>query len=228
MILGILSLVITLVIVRLLPDIEGDVPVSFRQQFHILGSFVIVSGLLLTFFRESGNAIIFTYVAPFMTEILHVKASNIGLILLVFGIFGTIGSRLGGYGVDRWGASRIIIVSFIVHLAALALLPLFADIQMAGIGLIALIIAAMFIAGPAVQTYFIQQAPQSPNLVLSLNTSIIHLGLAAGSGAVITATSTAAYNPWASGFVLALGLTAAIASFSIGRKPLQKGIPSRL
>lgn len=42
---------------------------------------------------------------------------------------------------------------------------------------------SMFVVGPAIQTYFIQQAPQSANLVLSINTSIIHLGLAAGAGA---------------------------------------------
>jgi DHA1 family putative efflux transporter-like MFS transporter len=221
LILAIVSMVITLVIIRLLPEIEGDVPVSFRQQFKVLGSFVIVIGLLLTFFRESGNAILFTYLTPFMTQILHVKAYNIGLIMLVLGIFGTIGSRLSGYGIDRWGASRILLGSLIVHIATLILLPIVGDNRMAGLSLIALMITALFIGGPAVQTYFIQRAPQSSNLVLSLNTSIIHLGLAAGSGAggvLITTTSSVAYNPWAAGFVVALSLIAAIASFSMGGK----------
>ncbi|UUZ95915.1 hypothetical protein LJK87_16965 [Paenibacillus sp. P25] len=46
-----------------------------------------------------------------------------------------------------------------------------------GLGLIALMVFSMFMTGPAIQTYFIQQAPESSNLVLSLNTSIVHLGL---------------------------------------------------
>lgn len=31
------------------------------------------------------------------------KASHISIAMLVFGIFGAIGARAGGYGVDRWG-----------------------------------------------------------------------------------------------------------------------------
>lgn len=222
-ILGLFSLVVTFVIIRLLPEIEGDEPVSFKQQFKVLGSVVIVSGLILTFFRESGNSILFTYLTPFITDVLHMKASAISIVMLVFGIFGTIGSRLGGYGVDRWGASRIITGSMIIHVAALALLPLFSGSLMIGLVLIALMISSMFVAGPAIQTYFIQQAPQSSNLVLSLNTSIIHLGLASGAGVggvVINATSTTLYNPWVAGFIVTLGLAAALISFSLGKKRL--------
>ncbi|MCR8636446.1 MFS transporter [Paenibacillus radicis (ex Xue et al. 2023)] len=220
-ILGLFSLIITLVILRLLPEIEGDEPISFQQQFKVLGSLVIISGLFLTFFRESGNSILFTYLTPFITDILHMKASNISIIMLVFGIFGAIGSRVGGYGVDRWGASRIITFSTIVQVATLALLPLFSESLGIGLGLIALMISSMFVAGPAIQTYFIQQAPQSSNLVLSLNTSIVHLGLAAGAGAggvMINATSTTLYNPWMASFIVTLGLAAAFVSFSLGKK----------
>ncbi|MDR6550702.1 hypothetical protein [Paenibacillus qinlingensis] len=59
--------------------------------------------------------------------------------------------------------------------------------------------------GPATQTYFIQQAPHSSSLVLSLNTSIIHLGLATGAGAggaMISANSTVLYNPWMASFIV--------------------------
>lgn len=224
-ILGILSLSIAFVIFRLLPEIEGDAPVSFRQQFKVLGSFVIVSGLLLTFFRESGNSILFTYLVPFIKDILRMNASNLGIVMLVFGIFGAIGSRLGGCGVDRWGAPRIITYGMIVNAAVLVLLPLSSESLGMGLALIALMVFSMFAAGPAIQTYFIQQAPQSSNLVLSLNTSIIHLGLAAGAGAggaVINATSTLLYNPWAASFVVALGLAAAVVSFSAGKKDFVK------
>ncbi|QMV42024.1 MFS transporter [Cohnella cholangitidis] len=221
MILGLLSLLITLVVMRRLPEIEGDEPVTYRQQFKVLGSAVIVSGLLLTFFRESGNSVLFTYLTPYITDILQMKASNISVVMLVFGIFGAVGARLGGYGVDRWGASRLIAFSIIVHAATLALLPLFSEFLGVGLALIALMIFSMFVAGPAIQTYFIQQAPRSANLVLSINTSIIHLGLAAGAGAggaMINAAATPQYNPWLACVVVLLGLASAIVSFSSGRK----------
>ncbi|MCQ6557235.1 MFS transporter [Paenibacillus mendelii] len=219
--LGLFSLLITFVIYRLLPEIDGDEPISFRQQFKVLGSVVIVSGLFLTFFRESGNSVLFTYLTPFMQDILHIRASSISIVMLVLGLFGAIGTRLGGYGIDRWGASRIIACCTIVHAAVLALLPLFAESMIIGLVLISLMVVSMFMAGPATQTYFIQQAPQSSNLILSINTSIVNLGLAVGAGAggaMIEVNSTVMYNPWMASIVVALALVAAYMSFSMGKK----------
>ncbi|AZN38781.1 MFS transporter [Paenibacillus albus] len=218
LILSLLSLVMAYVIHRLLPDIDGDATVRFGQQFKVLGSTVIVSALFLTFFKESGNSVFFTYLTPFLQDILHLKASSVSVIMLVFGIIGTIGSRLGGYGIDRWGAARIITISIIVHAAVLALLPSVTGSLAVEIILLSFMVLAMFASGPAIQTYFIQQAPQSSNLVLSLNTSIIHLGLAAGAGAggaMINATSTLRYNPWLASIIVAFGLAAAIVSFTM-------------
>jgi DHA1 family putative efflux transporter-like MFS transporter len=160
-----------------------------------------------------------------MKDVLLLNASHIGMIMLVFGIFGAIGSRLGGYGADRWGASRIITFGIIVQAAVLALLPVYAGSLPIGLGLIALNVFCMFATGPAIQTYFIQQAPHSSNLVLSLNTSIVHLGLAAGAGtggAMANATSTVLYHPWMASFVVAIGLSAAMVSFSLGKRRLVK------
>ncbi|MDR6879497.1 MFS transporter [Bacillus sp. 3255] len=222
--LGLVSLLITFVIYRLLPEIDGDAPMSFRQQFKVLGNAVIVSGLFLTFFRESGNSVLFTYLTPFMQDILQLKASNISIVMLVFGISGAVGTRLGGYGIDRWGAARIIAFSTIMHVVVLALLPLLAGSTLIGLLLILVMMVSLFMAGPATQTYFIQQAPQSSSLVLSLNTSIVHLGLATGAGvggAMISANSTVLYNPWMASFIIGLALVSACISFSLGNKQMR-------
>jgi DHA1 family putative efflux transporter-like MFS transporter len=111
---------------------------------------------------------------------------------------------------------------------SLALLPLFSSSPAIGCLLIAVIVLAMFTTAPAIQTFFIQQAPQSANLVLSLQTSIIHLGLAAGAeagGVMVNAASTVLYNPWLASLIVGLGLVAALACVSLsGRndaKPAQ-------
>ncbi|SFK76649.1 MFS transporter, DHA1 family, purine base/nucleoside efflux pump [Paenibacillus sp. 1_12] len=220
-ILALFSVLITLMISRLLPDIEGEAPIPFQQQIKVLGSMVILSGLLFTFFRESGNSILFTYLIPYIQDILHVNYSRISIIMLVFGVIGAFGSRFGGYGVDRWGATRMITWSVVMYAAILALLPLFAGTLMIGLVLLSVMVLSMFISGPAIQTYFIQQAPQSSGLVLSINTSIVHLGLAAGAGTggvLINTTSTVFYNPWMASFIVMLGLAAAFVSFLSGKK----------
>ncbi|MBX4146954.1 MFS transporter [Paenibacillus sp. FSL W7-1279] len=221
LLLALLSLLVAFVLTRLLPDVEGDAPVPFYQQFKVLGSVLIVSALLLTFFRESGNSVLFTYVTPFIQDIFHIAPSGISIIMLGFGLFGAIGSRLGGYGVDRFGPAKVITLSTLIHIAVFALLPLLAGQSFIGLVLMGIMVLSMFAAGPAVQSYFIQQAPGSSNLILSLNTSIVHLGLAAGAGAggfMVNTTSTLQYHPWLGGFVLALGLAAGLVSFSAGRK----------
>jgi DHA1 family putative efflux transporter-like MFS transporter len=215
--LGLFSVLIAVFIVRLVPDIEGDAPTSFRQQWKVVGSVAIASGLLVTFFRESGNSVLFTYLLPYLETIVHMKASYSGAVMLVLGIFGAIGSRLGGYGVDRWGAVRVLTVAMIVDIVVVALLPLSSNSAAGALLLIAFMVLAMFVGGPALQSYFIQQAPQSSNLVLSLNTSVIHLGLAAGAGAggvLVDTASTLAYHPWLTSSVLVIGLGAALISFS--------------
>lgn len=228
LILGLFSLLVMVVIFRRFPKIEGDAPVSFKDQLKVLGNLVIVSGLFLTFFRESGNSVMFTYLTPFLQSILQMKLSTVGMLMLVFGIFGVIGSQLGGFVVDKWGVVRMILIGLAVHVVSLALLPLFSSLPAIGCLLIAVIVLAMFTTAPAIQTFFIQQAPQSANLVLSLQTSIIHLGLAAGAGAggvMVNAASTVLYNPWLASLIVGLGLVAALACVSLsGRndaKPAQ-------
>ncbi|EFU39242.1 major facilitator superfamily MFS_1 [Paenibacillus vortex V453] len=223
LLLALLTLLVAFVLAKLLPDVEGDAAVPFHQQFKVLGSVVILSALFLTFFRESGNSVLFTYITPFIQDIFHIKPSSISLMMLVFGLFGAIGSKLGGYAIDRFGPSRVITLSTLIHIGVFALLPLLSGKSLIGLMLISIMVLSMFAAGPAVQSYFIQRAPGSSNLILSLNTSVVHFGLAAGAGAggfMLNTTSTLQYHPWLGGVVLALGLAAGLISFAAGKREL--------
>lgn len=144
-------------------------------------------------------------------------------MMLVFGLFGAIGSKLGGYAIDRFGPPRVITLSTLIHIGVFALLPLLSGKSLIGLMLISIMVLSMFAAGPAVQSYFIQRAPGSSNLILSLNTSVVHFGLAAGAGAggfMLNTTSTLQYHPWLGGVVLALGLAAGLISFAAGKRAL--------
>lgn len=219
--LGAVSLLIMLVMIRLLPQIEGDAPVSFKQQFVVLGNLVIVSSLLISFFLSTSHAIMYSYIAPFFKTILYMDTSNISMMMFVLGVFGVIGSRLGGFGVDKWGTAQMISIGLAIHALFLALIPVFSAWIIFGLVLITVWVFSMFMTVPAIQTYFIQQAPQSTNLVLGLNTSILHLGVAIGAGIggfVIDSTATVLYNPWVASSFGALSLLIAIITFSIQRK----------
>ncbi|GBK60366.1 hypothetical protein PbDSM24746_03700 [Paenibacillus macerans] len=221
LILALLSIGVVYLINKLVPPMEGDAAVPFLRQFKVLGSAVIVSGLLITLFRESGNNLLFTYVIPFLQNILALPASSSSFVMLWLGIVGAAGSRLGGYCIDRWGVSRVLLAGLVMHAATISTLPLWAGRTIPGIAFLSLMALAMFATGTAIQSYFIARAPQSSNLVLSINTSITHLGLALGAGGgglVLGSTETLYYHPWLGGLLVGLGLAAASVSIAWGRK----------
>jgi DHA1 family putative efflux transporter-like MFS transporter len=221
------SLIILIGMALMLPEIEGDAPVSFRKQFSIIANPAILFALLFVLFREAGNSAMFTYVSSFLGSILNRSASSIGLIMLAFGIAGAIGARIGGSAIDKWGSVRIIVISMIGHVVTLALLPLVIHSFPLAIALLSLWVMSMFIMGPAVQTYFIEKAPQSSNLVISLNTSVTQVGIAAGAGIggmAVTLNTTVLYNPWVASASLLLAFAIVIVSTKkSGRTRLMTG-----
>jgi len=90
-----------------------------------------------------------------------------------------------------------------------------------GVTLTAIVSLALSLTIPAILAYFIEQEPRSANMVLSLNTSILHLGVAVGAalgGSLLNAAHTVAYHPAVAGSLAMLSLLAASVSFVIGRR----------
>lgn len=76
---------------------------SLKQQLGVLRNRRIVSGLLITLFWVTGYQMMFTYITPFLQETANLDATRISAALFVSGIFAIAGSRIGGFGSDRWG-----------------------------------------------------------------------------------------------------------------------------
>jgi DHA1 family putative efflux transporter-like MFS transporter len=228
--LGLASFLVMLGLMRLLPQIEGDAPVPFLKQFSVLTNPFVVSGLFFSLFINMSNSTLLTYVTPFLTNVFHLGTSQVGGVMLIFGIVGMLGSRLGGYGADRWGTVRTIVVSVAITVVSLAFLPLFAAPLIVGLMLIIFWMLSLFIGSPALQTYFVQQAPQSANLILSLNTSVVHVGIALGAaagGMFVNTASTVLYHPWGASILAILGLLVGAVSFSrVRRKHAQMKMQS--
>lgn len=225
-VLGAASLLAMIGMIRLLPHLEGDATVPLRRQIAAVGNPAVIVGLIVSFFWNAGNSLLFSYLTPYLQQILHLQAGNIGLTMLVIGVFGVIGTRVGGYGVDKAGTSRMLAAGMAVCAIVLALLPaLPASLDIAGFALIAAWMFALFVTAPAMQTFFLQQAPESANFVLSVNTSVTHLAVAAGAGVggmVVNAASTVLYQPWLASIAYTLGLGTAIVSFALRRRRLAR------
>ncbi|PLT45256.1 Chloramphenicol resistance protein [Paenibacillus pasadenensis] len=219
--LGALAAAVGAVMFRLMPGVEGDEPVPLSRQLKHAGSAVILTAFLISLLREGGNSVFLTYISPYLQQMLEFRTADIAFLMLALGLAGAFASRLGGGLVDRWGAARTLGAFLVLHALGMALLPFFAFSTPVAVGLIAIVFIALFASGPAVQSYMIQQAPKSANLVLSLNTSVIHLGIAGGAGAggwLINRTAEVEFHPWLAASLIALGFAAALASFALGRR----------
>jgi DHA1 family putative efflux transporter-like MFS transporter len=211
--LAILSLVIMIPLMRLIPNLEGSKSVSFKEQLSILKNKKILGGLLIFFFLIAGYGANYTYLTPFLQEMIHLDMSAISISMLVFGIFSVIGTRLGGYGADKWGTTRTITYSVLFHVLFLIVLPIFTQSVLVTLLLAGLWVGVANITIPALQTYFIQQTPQSSDLALSASSSVAQFGLAVGAGLgglMINFSSTTSFNPWFSAIIVIFAFLSAV------------------
>ncbi|GIP31701.1 MFS transporter [Paenibacillus sp. J2TS4] len=212
------NLLIMIGIARLIPALPGRKAIPFKQQSAIFRNRKVVSGFFMTLFWIGGYAVAYTFLTPFLRETVNMDTAAISMTLFVLGVFAMLGSRLGGYGADRWGVVKTVVVSLIIHAVALSFLPLLNGTMVSTIMIIAIWIGSAWMTSPTLQTYFIQQNPQSPDLALSLNTSVLQLGIAMGAGfggIVVNATGTVTTMPWIGAGVVILALAAAAISFSL-------------
>ncbi|MDG0809324.1 MFS transporter [Cohnella rhizosphaerae] len=224
LLLGAGALLVMLGVLRLMPEVEGDAPVGFGRQFAVLGRPALAAGLLMSLLFSSGIALLNTYFVPFLQDVLGLKASFTGLTMLLLGLAGTLATRFGGGAADRLGPPAVIVRGLAAMALALALMPLAASVfssaaggLSSGIAVAAAWMLAYSAAIPAIQTYFVRIAPESANIVLGLNTSLLHLGVAIGSltgGLLADASSTVRYHPWAGLAFALLSLSAGLASFA--------------
>lgn len=163
------------------PKAQGSAPASFKKQFSVLRDKRIVSGLFITFFWIAGYQLMFTYLSPFLATSADLDTTRISGALLVCGIFAVLGSRLGGYSADRWGIKRTLMISLLVHAASLAAIPFAAATYTGALLILAIWGVSAWTTTPAQTAYLVSLSPNSSDLALSLNTSVLQLGIGAGS-----------------------------------------------
>lgn len=210
------SLLVIVLLHWSLPDIAADEPEPFLQQFKVLKNVSVAGPLLLSMLLGAGNSAMLTYIAPFVEHALKLSSEAPSVVLLAVGVVGIAGSKLGGIGIDRYGSVRMMLVGLAAIFLSLIAMPLFADISPAiSLALIGVWGFSMFSTVPAINAYIVRTAPSSVSFILSMNTSVTHLGLALGASAggwLIQWNDQALYHPWLAAVFILLALTIAVVS----------------
>jgi predicted MFS family arabinose efflux permease len=181
---------------------------ALHDQLRVAANTKTIFALAPFLLWSIANFGLYTFIAAILRRSL--PATDVPLLLLVFGLGAVAGNFIGGVLSDRFGTRRPMIACLTLLIFALAGIEFTSSsFVAAGANMTAwaILMAALFTLQ---QQRAILVDPAQSNLLLALNNSALYLGAAIGSaafGAIISATSFAFLSPMSAG-AAALSLVA--------------------
>ena len=177
-----LALIATAVVWMTVPAGVKITPLNGASWARVLTSKALMTVLLVTVLNGTGQFTLFTYLKPSLKESLEAGAALVTFVLAWYGASATLGNVIAARVVDRIGAARAALFALLMMASGLVLWA-------AGAHILAVVLAAATVWGLGTfATNSIQQArlagiaPELTSASISLNTSAIYAGQAAGSG----------------------------------------------
>ena len=156
-------------------------PVDLKTWADLGRNRMIVLLLSITTLQMSGQFVVFTFMGPLLTKLTGAGADAVALVFALYGIFGFVGIVIATRIVDSWGAWKTSVLFTVLLLTGVAAWALSA-------GIYPLMAAAVSIWGLGFastnsmqQVRLVGAAPQLASASVSLNTSVLYVGQAAGS-----------------------------------------------
>ncbi|GAB3717409.1 MFS transporter [Nocardiopsis oceani] len=95
-----------------LPALPGAPEAGVRQQLRQLGRPAILTCVTGTVMGASSGFMVYTYIAPLTRDLTGAGGVALAPLIAVVGAAGAVGTLVCGRATDRWGADRILLVSF--------------------------------------------------------------------------------------------------------------------
>ena len=164
-----------------LPGGLTGTPVDLKTWVDVGRNRLIMLLLLITTLQMSGQFVVFTFMGPLLASLTRADADDIGLVFLLYGVFGFIGIAVATRIVDSWGAYKSSLL-----FAALILTGMTGWAFSAGIYSLMACSVAIWGLGFAStnsmqQVRLVSAAPALASASVSLNTSVLYVGQAVGS-----------------------------------------------
>lgn len=208
---GLLSLLACTGVAAVLPRQQGLGAIGLRERLAVARRPAVLRMLALTMLALLGPFAVNTYLGVLLELAFGVTGNGLAGLLMIFGIVSFGGSQFGGYGADRWSRERFIATILMVLVVAFALLSV--GSRIGGLAGEAAALAGLILWGSfgwafpiAQQARLVTLDPAVAPITLSLNTSALYFGAAAGS-----ALGGLAIRQWSIG---AVGWVAALTEMS--------------
>ena len=182
---GVVSLMAALAVLRYLPVLPGATHIALRQRLAVTGRPGVTGVLTLTVIGMAACYMPYSYTVPVLYALMAGNAP-VTVMLLFYGAGAVIGNFASGWAVDRVGSVPVLAAAFGLMALSLAGLAWLGQAPGRGsIGFVALLMTAWGFASwsqtPAQQHRLIGAAPDQGPLVVALNASGIYFGISAGT-----------------------------------------------
>ena len=181
-----LAMIAVVGVIVVLPRLAGIGTISLGERLAVARRPDVLKLLALTALVLCGAFAINTYLGVLLGTTLGVAGNWLAAVLMVLGIGGFVGNLLGGYIADHWNRERAI--AGILAILAVGFALLSGGAELGGAAGVAAIVVGLTVWGlfgwafPVVQqARLISLDPALAPVTLSLNTSALYLGAAAGS-----------------------------------------------
>ncbi|WP_339182764.1 MFS transporter [Oceanobacillus sp. FSL W7-1293] len=217
--LTIASIICVYLFMQRVPSSEKPLPIT--TQMKMIRNPKVLFILLTTFFVLAGHTALYGYLNPFVKDFMELDGIWLSAVYLIFGISAVSGGGTGGTLSDLFGPKRTILAAIGLFVATILIIP--ASSFHVVLFLVVLILWGMlsWAVSPPVQSYLIETSPQNSSILVSLNNSALHLGIAVGSfvGSIVIEQAGVDKNAYVGGAIVLLGLFTALIALKGYKRP---------
>ncbi|WP_292189206.1 MFS transporter, partial [Mesorhizobium sp.] len=135
-------------------------PAGLRSQFAVLAKPRLLALYFIAMTGFGGSFVVFTFLAPLLTEVTHVSPAAVSLAFMAFGAAAVVGNFGGGRLSDALGTRRSLMAALVGLVLALATLPFSAPHVLTMFANLLLWSACCFCLGPIVQSGVVAAAEE--------------------------------------------------------------------
>jgi DHA1 family L-arabinose/isopropyl-beta-D-thiogalactopyranoside export protein-like MFS transporter len=174
------ALIIMLALYRLLPNLPSLFSGSLSKVPEVLRNRALLGMYLFIFIIFSAHYTAYSYIEPFLSEIGLASGGFTTLILLLFGMAGIVGSILFGYFGEK--ANSLMMISSVVAMSCCMATLYFVAANMSLLVVSVLFWgASIMIIGLSMQIRVLNVDLTASDIIMSLYSGIINLGIGAGA-----------------------------------------------
>lgn len=216
---GIFTLLGFIAIAITIPSMQSEAPIPLGEQLALLKNPKVAFALGVSLFVFIGYSVVNTYITPFLTSAISISGRGVSVILFALGIASLFGSKLGGFLADRIGTTRTLISSIVVQTLSLAMVSVLSGFAVVVIMLLMIWSVAVWMFGPTQNFNLLSIAPEASGIMLSLNSTFVQLGFAAGAGfgGIAVGGSSILAICWIGTAAVAVSLFITVASLGLTR-----------